>query len=230
MNTRVGALLILCQLLCTTANCQQPVMEFKHSDFTTEDSLRLLNEYGQNKILVNQYALATLVALSYFPELKNVHIEFITKPAYSLLKTSPVPGGIMSRKTRAYKIVISDSTMWKLDPIMLKRMDFNTQVGVLGHELSHVADFTRRSFANLTGTGIGHLSSKYIDRFEYNTDSICIAHSLGYQLLAWSRFVRKALNTTNYDGADNINKPMLHERYMNPETIIERMKKLAIYN
>jgi hypothetical protein len=231
-NGIVALFILLCQLTCIIAKCQQtvkPVKEYNRNDFTPEDSLRLLQEYGQGKVLINDYALATLVALSHFPELKNVRIQFIMQPAYSLLRTSPKLKRILSRKTRMYKIVVSDSTMWKLMPIMLKQMDFNTQVGVIGHELSHAADFTRRSFTNLVGTGIGHISSKYIDRFEYMTDSICIAHGLGYQLLAWSRFVRKALGTNNYDGADNINKPMLHERYMNPETIMEKMKTSTIY-
>ncbi len=210
--------------------CQQPVKHFNRSDFSATDSTRLANEYGNNKVLVPQFALPMLVALSYFPELKNTRIQFITKPAYSLLRTSPQLGGIMCRKTRRFSIVISDSTMWKLEPIMLAQMDFNTQVGVIGHELSHVSDFSRRSFINLAASGVWHLSSKYIDRFEYMTDSICIAHGLGYQLLAWSMFVRNALHTGNYDGADNINKPMMHERYMNPATITARMKKISIYN
>lgn len=211
------------------AVCQQPVKYFNRSNFSANDSARLLAEYGSNKTLIPQFALPMLVALSYFPELKNTRIHFIARPAHSPLCTNPRFSGIFCRKTRNFTIIISDSTMWKLEPITLSHMDFNTQVGVIGHELSHVSDFSRRSFTNLTGTGIGHLSSKYIDRFEYLTDSICIAHGLGYQLLAWSVFVRKTLNTSDYDGADNIDKPMQHERYMNPPTIIARMKKIAMY-
>lgn len=230
MKTSLVALFIVCaQLYSRHACCQQPVKYFKRTDFTGEDSIRLLNEYGKNKVLVPRFALATLVALSYFPELKDTRIQFITKPAYSPLRTNPRFKGIFCHKTRMLTIIISDSTMWKLEPITLSHMDFNTQVGVLGHELSHASDFKRRSFVNLAGTGIGHLSSRYIDRFEYNTDSICIAHGLGYQLLSWSIFVRKTLDTNNYDGADNIAKPMVRERYMNPETIIARMKKTTIY-
>jgi hypothetical protein len=103
-------------------------------------------------------------------------------------------------------------------------MDFNAQVGVLGHELSHVYDFSHQSLWSLLGSGIGHLSTSYIDRFEYRTDSICIAHGLGYQLLAWSRFIRLTLHTENYDGSDNIDMPVMNrERYMNPSTILKRI-------
>lgn len=208
---------------------QAPVKAFSRKNFTQADSLRLLKEYGQNKQLPENFELQALVALSYFPDLKNVRINFVVKPAYSLLQTRPVGRGIFNRRTRRFTITISDSTYWKLQPIKLSAMNFNAQVGVLGHELSHVSDFINRSLLSLTMSGVKHLSSKYIDRFEYLTDSICIAHGLGYQLLAWSKFVREALHTTNYEGADNVDKPMLRERYMNPATIIVLMQKMDMY-
>jgi hypothetical protein len=219
--------------LAITFSCihaQKPVKEFIRSTFTQADSLRLAKEYGNNKQLPEKFALQALIALSYFPELKNTYIKFVVKPAYSLLQTRPAGHGILNRNTRRFTITISDSSYWKLEPIMLDPMNFNAQIGVIGHELSHVSDFKRRSFINLAISGIRHISSKYIDRFEYRTDSLCIAHGLGYQLLAWSRFVRTTLHTDNYDGADNIDKPMMHERYMNPVTITGHIKKMAIYN
>ena len=115
-------------------------------------------------------------------------------------------------------------------PILLKNMDFNSQVGVIGHELSHISDFISKNSFGLMRVGVGNLSQKFLDRFEYRTDSICIAHGLGYQLLSWSIFVRKALHYQNWDGADNIDKgPMVRERYMNPLTIKRRISNLPMY-
>lgn len=228
---KVAAISILLLLFVTGYVIgQHPVEILKHSDFTAADSLALLKEYGNNKQLPEKFALQALIALSYYPELKNTQIAFVVKPAYSLLQTRPKGHGIFCRSTRRFTITISDSSYWKLEPIRLDPMNFNAQIGVIGHELGHVADFTRRSFINLAWSGVRHISSKYIDRFEYRTDSICIAHGLGYQLLAWSRFVRATLHTDNYDGADNIDKPMMRERYMNPNTIIAHIKAMPIYN
>lgn len=229
MKMRATFILFTVLFYAGIAYAQKPVEAFKHSDFTADDSLRLLKQYGNNKQLPPKFALQALIALSYYPELKNTAITFVIKPAYSLLQTRPAAHGIFNRTTRRFTITISDSSYWKLEPIRLDPMNFNAQIGVIGHELGHVADFSKRSFINLAMSGVKHISSKYIDRFEYMTDSICIAHGLGYQLLAWSRFVRATLHTDNYDGADNINKPMMHERYMNPPTIIAHMKKMGIY-
>ncbi|HXL58651.1 MAG TPA: hypothetical protein VN958_20455 [Chitinophagaceae bacterium] len=224
---------LLFLIIAGNAATQTPVKHFEHSDFTTEDSIKLLNTYGKNKQLIPEFALQTLIALSYFPELKDTHIRFIYKPAHTPLTTKPdFPDVIYKRSKRTFTITISDSSMWKLQPVLLRCMDFNTQIGVLGHELSHIADFSQNSLLQLIGSGIGHIfSSRYIDRFEYRTDSICIAHGLGYQLLAWSNFVRKTMHTENWDGADNINMPVMNrERYMNPQTIMKRIEKNSLYS
>lgn len=220
-------LLLFFIIFCRHLHAQkQPVVEFERVDFTQRDSLQLLNEYGKNKKLIPQFMLQTVIALSYYPELKNTHIRFIYKPAHSPLTTRPTfPGVLFKKSKRRFTVTISDSTVAALQPILLKQMDFNTQVGVIGHELSHASDFSRRNIFSLAGSGIGHIfSSHYIDRFEYRTDSICIAHGLGYQLLAWSAFVRKTMHRENWEGADNVNVPaMTRERYMNPSTITKRI-------
>src|SRR5204862_6895785 len=74
----------------------KPVVLFERIDFTTQDSLRLLNTYGHNKELVREFALPTLVALSYFPELKNTRIRLIFKPAHSPFTTRPVFPNLLS--------------------------------------------------------------------------------------------------------------------------------------
>jgi len=210
---------------------QQPVQSFDASVFTKEDSILLVKMYGTNKKIIPRFALPTLIALSYFPELKNTKIHFVFKDAYSPLRTVPDLLGIWRKgNKRSYTITISDSSILKLQNILLPFMNFNAKTGVLGHELSHVSDFSRMNLLQLTLSGIRHISSHYIDRFEYRTDGICIAHGLGYQLLEWSKFVREKLHTTNYEGSDNINEPVMkRERYMNPSTIELKMQQLDIY-
>jgi len=75
---------------------------------------------------------------------------------------------------------------------------------------------------------VRNVSTKYIDRFEFRTDSICIAHGLGYQLLAWSSFVRQKMHRKNWDGSDNVHQTMEKERYMNLSTIRKRIAENPI--
>ena len=210
---------------------QQPVQRFDPSSFSKEDSLQLVKLYGRNKEILPQFALSTLIALSYFPELADTHIRFVFKNAYSPLRTKPDTWGIWRKGSkRSYTVTISDSSQFKLAFILLPFMGFNARIGVIGHELSHVADFSAMNILQLAASGIGHISTRYIDRFEYRTDGICIAHGLGHQLMEWSKFVRERLHTKNWEGSDNINKPVMErERYMNPATIQARMDNLAMY-
>jgi hypothetical protein len=41
-----------------------------------------------------------------------------------------------------------------------------------GHELGHVVDFRSKNMLQSARSAMGHLSSKYKDRMEYNTDMI----------------------------------------------------------
>jgi hypothetical protein len=116
-----------------------------------------------------------------------------------------------------------------LMPLLFKHLSFNALLGALGHELAHVADFQSKTTWDIIGHAVKNVSARYIDRFEFNTDAICIAHGLGYQLLEWSSFVRATMHTVNWLGPDYAHRPKNRERYMNPSTISARMKELPMY-
>ncbi len=214
-----------------TSFAWQPVKVFTPDSFTAAGYDQLQQTFGQKKVIPAQFREQILIALSYFPELKNIAIVFRIKHNHTPLTTIPTTTSVFKNsRNRKYIVTISDSSVDMLSPILLKRFSFNAEVGVLGHELSHVADFSHHSTFGLIDYGINHISSRWLDRFEYRTDSICIAHGLGYQLLDWSTSVRKAMHVENYDGADNVGEPMMRERYMNPSTIRKRIASNPIYN
>ncbi len=213
------------QLLIPASLSAQQADNTAIREYDSAGYAQIEHDFGEHKQIPAIYRKQILIALSHFPELKKTHIRIRVKHAYSPLKTTFTRGSpftlFISRK---FIITISDSSIDLLEPILYKNLDFNAQVGVIGHEISHITDFSSKGFFGLVIMGLGFMSSHHIDRLEYRTDSICIAHGLGYYLLAWSRFVRNALHSKNYDGADNIKKPMNHERYMNPPTIIKRIE------
>ena len=117
-----------------------------------------------------------------------------------------------------------------LDPILLKNLNYNAQVGVLGHELSHVCDFNSKNFGGILRIVFGNLSDAFLDRFEFYTDKICIDHGLGYQLLAWSENVRDSLKMEKWIGTKKLKHPeQKRERYMKPETILKVIAESPVY-
>src|ERR1700748_3841987 len=94
-------LLLLCIIFIQKVSAQkQPVVEFERVNFTKEDSLQLLKEFGQHKKFIPQFTLQALIALSYYPELKNTHIRFIYKPTHSPLTTRPTFPSVLYKKSK----------------------------------------------------------------------------------------------------------------------------------
>jgi len=230
LQTLIKLLAASAFVVATNSYGQTPVMSFENSASKQTDLLDLKTRYGAHK-LIPGFEQQILTALSYFPELSNASIKFRFKHRNVTFTARPTVLSLFrARKNRRYLITISDSCKSVLKPVMFKNMPIDAQIGAIGHELSHLADFNDRNFFSMMSVVTGHLSRRYLDKFEFRTDSICIAHGLGFQLLAWSKFIRATMHTANWTGSGNINHgPMIRERYMNPDTIYKRIKEDQIY-
>ncbi len=162
-------------------------------------------------------------ALLFFPELKKTKITFKVKKTLVPLAARPRIWAVFQKPiNRKYLITISSKTIGKLEPILLKNLSFNAQIGVLGHEISHIADFNSRKSGYFIKLLFMQVNKKAMDMFEYNTDKRTIEHGLGYQLLSWSTEVRQNLKIKEWGGAGK-NGFQEGERYMSPKTIMEKI-------
>lgn len=200
--------------ICSLNTLAQKTTVEKYS--IQEDSLRyqeLKQNFGKNKILPEGFELQALIALSHYPELENCTIEFKfvqTKVAHT---SQPKLATLLrARKKRTYQILISDSVKPGLENTMLMNLPYNAQIGVLGHELAHTADYEQMSNWQLIVLGIKYSFKKFRIQFERNTDQIAINHGLIYQLLSWSECVHKILEA---DGRG--------ENYMKPHEIKSKL-------
>jgi len=99
----------------------------------------LLKTWGENKKLAPNFEFQCLLALSHYPELKKVPIDFLVQPAFIQLSARPDPITVLLPWVkRKYLVVISNDTGRENDPILLSKAPFNEQVGIIGHELAHV--------------------------------------------------------------------------------------------
>ncbi|MBC5838856.1 hypothetical protein [Flavobacterium muglaense] len=232
LEPKFKLLFIIIAFASLSINAQEVVKNFASNSYEIDTLNELKKEFGTNKIIPTLYETQILIALSYFPELKNTIIEFKLKKTNTPLSSRPNFFGLLqSSKKRKYIITISELTNSRLEPILLKNLNFNAQIGVLGHELSHVSDYMTKSFSKMCNLLLIEIFSKnQVDKLESRTDHICINHGLGYQLLDWSKSVRKNLNIDNWRGADNFKYMTKKERYLNPETIIQILKINPLYH
>ena len=206
--------------------CIIPFIQYATPAF--EDTL---TRYGRYKKIPQQHKQPILKALSHFPELKEVRIIFRLRKQNTTFTTRPKFTSYLKKKGhRSYHINISNETRDTLIPLLFENLPQDAQVGVIGHELSHVVDFNSRNFCGSMQRVFGHLSNKYLDRMEFDTDRLCIEHGMGDYLLAYSRHIRKTMKVKNWRGSSFVqrgNGKGRFERYMNPGTIEKHMRLLA---
>ena len=223
--------LILLLGICVNAICQSNVaITVKGPAGKDINELRAL--YGHNKVYPEEFEKQILIALSFYPELKDHRVDFQLRKGYAPLSSRPTYGGLFrSSKKRKYKVFISTGRKDKWDSIILKSAPFDAGVGVLGHELSHVLNFSRMSGLSLTGLGISHVSTKYMNRFEFLTDSLCIEQGMGNYLLAMSIYARKAFGAPDPEQLlVKGEKGNYEERYMSPATIRRYMADSRVHS
>jgi hypothetical protein len=192
--------------------------QLKASDYQDQlDSLEVT--LGSNKTFPPKYKLACLLALSGYPELKTTKIDFISARLNSTMAARPrIRSMFRNRKKRGHKIYINTDA--NQDGLLLSEVSFNAQVGVIAHELGHIAYYTNKSAFSLMGNSAAYLSKKYRGRFERDTDQRTIEHGFGWQLVA---FIEETLAS---DQVPEEYKTYKQKVYYTPEKIREEMKKL----
>jgi hypothetical protein len=185
-----------------------------------------INAHFDDSLMVNKSMDSVFMAqikgaLLFYPELKNRKIRFRIRNVKSPLAARPTFWAIFQKpENRTYLITISSKTSKQFSPILLKNLSFNAQIGVLGHELSHIAFYNQQRGGYFIRLVFMQLSTKAMDKFENDTDKRCIEHGLGYQLLAWSTEVREKLKIKTWRGVDDTSA-LERERYMSPASILK---------
>ena len=229
LMTRVFFLLLIVTLTAITVFGQTGKLLARKPVPDISDSLdihyaRLAKEFGEHKDIPSGYEKQVLYALSYFPELKHTKIRFkIKKGSRGIIATRPTIGSLLRRSSkRTYIVVINDSTNGSSFPAFPKS-DVNGQVGILGHEFCHIVYFNNSTGLNLLGLAISHISRRYMDRFEYKTDSMDIERGLGYQLIAWNEYLQKGFRAMYPNRSMPAGLTVVSKRYMSIEQIKKQM-------
>ena len=179
------------------------------------DDLR--SEFGANKTIPVEVELEALVALSHFPELKTTPIEFAYKDQCEFLITKPRNKLFTSRKKRTYRILMTTNKD-HTQGMVIDLVAFNALVGVIGHELAHVLDYSGKSMLSTAKTGFRYSTSKkYRRKLERATDIATVDHDLGYQLFRIRIYFPEE-------------KTKAHDSYLEREEILELIKQTPSQN
>jgi hypothetical protein len=201
-------------ILLMTADAGSCLASTAAGDYNT-DSLRPI--YGNHKQFLKEYETASLVALSYYPELVHERIRFRFSGINSTARTTMTFFSLFEKGDRQFIISINrDSAR---TGVLLHDAPFDAQVAILAHELAHVMDFRRRSFMGMALWGAGYLFVKQRGRIEKRADEMVISRGLGQSLFDWADFV------LNHSHASKRYLKMKRTKYLLPDEILKHMEK-----
>ena len=153
------------------------------------DSLSYINKIDslkkefKNVSSIKKHELQIFIAISYYPELKDIKINF-EEDNISTMNCKPKAFSLFT-KNHVYTIKIRNKS--KFEGIFFEDIFFNAQIGIIAHELAHITDYEKGIF-HVIGRGIDYSSKKSKEKFEKEIDKLTIEHKLGWQLYDWSYF------------------------------------------
>ena len=198
----------------------EPVRKFER-DSCAKLHKSYQEEFGKNKFFIKAFELPSLIALSYYPELKNIEIQFVRANIKTTMETRPTTTSALKNKNRCYTVFVDDNT--EGEGILLDSVPFNAQIGILGHEFAHILDYEKRSSGNLIGLGVSYLNENGKTNLEKQTDYATIWKGLGWQLYDWSDYV------LNKSHASEKYKAYKRKVYLQPSEIEIEIKKNSWY-
>ncbi len=156
------------------------------------DSLNAM--VGVDKEVPSGFEEAALIALSAYPQLRNVSIKMImTQGGAPMESNFDLLTLFGPRQDRIYEILLNDAEGTFFDPILLRNLPFDAQIGILAHELGHVVYYHQLNTLQIAKWGLLYLfDGDFRATHEKSTDLMPVYHGLGSQIYQYARYVRYA--------------------------------------
>ncbi|HEX5170570.1 MAG TPA: hypothetical protein VFW11_15445 [Cyclobacteriaceae bacterium] len=186
------------------------------------DSLKAI--IGDNKGLPEGFEVAAAIAYSAFPELKDVKIDMLLTMDGAPMESTPDIWSLFgARKNRQYHVLLNDAENSYFDPILLRALPFDAQVGILAHELGHIAYYQQLNLLQFGKWGLMYLTDDtFRAKHERSTDLAPLYHGLGSQIYQYAYYVRYDPSCQPFYAAG---KSFMDKYYMTDEELLEIVRK-----
>ncbi|MCM4161618.1 hypothetical protein FHG64_05685 [Antarcticibacterium flavum] len=180
--------------------------------------------HDNNKIIPENILEEATIALSHYPELEDVEIEFRykNKMKKALMQAQPKMGNLFKgKKDHSYYVFISSKFLLENKEFSIDNIPSEVLIGWLGHELGHIMDYRERSSLELAKFGVRYITSdNFIRKAERTADTYAINHGMGNYVFATKDFI---LNHSNLSDKYKKRKVRL---YLSPEEILALVDNL----
>lgn len=177
-----------------------------------------------DKVIPQSVEAAAREALSYYPELQDIPIEFEFKDdmGHSFMQAQPRVGSLFNDKeNRKYVIKMTREMIIDDEYIPVSEIPHKVLVGWFAHELGHVMDYLNRSSSELVWFGTKYwVSDKFKSVAERNADIFAIKHGLSEEIIATKKFILKNSSLPEEYVAK------IKRLYLSPANVLEIVQKL----
>jgi hypothetical protein len=192
------------------------------NSFKTED----YGHFRENKKIPKVIEKEVLKALSFYPELQSVSINFVFKQNIkkSVMQAQPRIETMFNKKeNRGYNINISSLFKLTHTAIPIHQIPADIMIGWIGHELGHIMDYHNRTIIGMIRFGFGYLfSTKYIQQAERVADTFAVMHGLGHYIIQTKNFI------LNHADLPEKYKQKIARLYLSPDDIVEQVRLLEV--
>ena len=147
---------------------------------------------GVNKGLPEGFEMAALLAYAAYPQLKETNIDMVLTTSGAPMESNFDLSSLLGKKkNRRYRILLNNASNTPFDEILLRSLPFDAQVGILAHELGHVAYYEQLSTLQIAKWGLMYLvDDDFRAKHERSTDLMPVYHGLGSQIYQYAWYVR----------------------------------------
>ena len=185
-----------------------------------KNKISLVSNLENNKIFVDTYKAQCLKALSFYPELKNVNIEFREAEIGTTLAARPMVTSFFNTDyERKYEVIFNNANDCE---VPFSDLPEEGQVGILGHELAHILDYETKSFGQLLVTGCFYINAHSIRNYERGLDRVTVDRGLGEKLHdAYQYILEESQASLKY-------KNFKKFTYLEPYEIMEHVRESSL--
>jgi hypothetical protein len=133
------------------------------------------------------FIIASKIVLNKYPELENIHIEFVNRDIKTMMAARPTLLSFFKQREKRNYIIIISTNLKNSSKLFFRELSANAKVGIISHEFAHILCYNNQSGFQLLFYGVKYLFNKR--EIERETDKITIHHGFGKNLIEYVQFV-----------------------------------------
>jgi hypothetical protein len=187
-----------------------------------------LKNIDSNDILRNQFNYV----LKFYPKMlvKNIVVDY--NVSSKVVNTRPTFSSIfLPPNQRVYKISFSKKTKSTMDSVLLQNLTFNSQLGLIAHQVSTIEDYSTSGIFYMLGWYFKLHTRANKKRHYLETEEKTLELGLGYQLLSLNRETAERLKIEHWVNTKNYAEYLKYQKNlpMRPDMVLNFINDLPVY-